>query len=243
MFPAVWAAGRVAPAPWQVKDAKGETPSRGCIADRRGAAPLGLRSGIIGGMSNPMPRAARRSIAQWQEQPAHLRLELIDGEFVPKALPDFPHASAQFVLSSLLLPEFYRRGGGGHPGGWWLGGEIDLQLGVNGFRPDLVGWRRERVPEMPKGRPVTIRPDWICEALSQSNASNDTIVKMWHYHQAGIPHYWILDSETKSLAVYRDSPEGYVNVMVAHAGESVRAEPFQALEIRVGLMFDEDLDD
>jgi hypothetical protein len=43
--------------------------------------------------------------------------------------------------------------------------------------------------------------------------------------------------------VYRDSPEGYVNVMVSHAGQTVRAEPFEAVEIRVGLLFGEDPDD
>jgi Uma2 family endonuclease len=176
-------------------------------------------------------------------QPEALRLELIAGELVQKALPDFRHAEAQFGLADQLRPEFHRRGGGGHPGGWWIGGEVDIQLGEDGFRPDLSGWRRDRVANMPGERPVGIRPDWVCEALSQSNASNDTILKMWHYHQAGIPHYWLLDPDTKTLAVYRDSPEGYINVLVAHAGQSVRAEPFEAVEIRVGLMFGEDRDD
>jgi Uma2 family endonuclease len=96
---------------------------------------------------------------------------------------------------------------------------------------------------MPKDRPITIRPDWVCEVLSQSNAGNDTILKMWHYHQAAIPHYWLLDPDTRSLAVYRDSPDGYINVLLAHAGQTVRAEPFQAIEIQVGLMFGEDRDD
>ena len=66
---------------------------------------------------------------------------------------------------------------------------------------------------------------------------------MWHYHRAGVPHYWILDPDTKSLAVYRNSHEGYVNILVAHAGDTVRAEPFDAVEIRVGLLFGEDLDE
>ncbi len=194
-------------------------------------------------MSKPEPKGARHTIEAWQAQPEHLRTELVAGEFVQKAQPDFKHATAQFGLAEQLRPEFHRRGGGNHPGGWWIGGEIDIQLGDNAFRPDLCGWRRDRVPVMPAGRPIAVRPDWICETLSQSNASNDTIIKMWHYHESGIPHYWILDPDTKSLAVYRDTAEGYVNVLVAHAGQIVRAEPFVAIEIRVGLMFDEDRDD
>lgn len=183
------------------------------------------------------------TVADWLAAPESLGSELVNGELVIKAQPDFKHGAAQFGLSDLLRPEFHRRGGGGHSGGWWIVGEVDVLLGEDGFRPDLCGWRRDRVPQAPAGRPITIRPDWICETLSQSNASNDTIVKMWLYHRAQIPHYWVLDPDTKSLAVYRDSPEGYVNVLVAHAGETIRAEPFDAITIRVGLLFGEDLDD
>jgi Uma2 family endonuclease len=185
----------------------------------------------------------RYTIADWLAQPENKRFELIDGELVPKALPDFEHGDVQSSLGAVLKPEFHRRGGGSHPGGWWIASEVDIQLGEEGFRPDLCGWRRDRVPTRPTGRPVIIRPDWIGETLSKSNASNDTIRKMWHYHRAAVPHYWILDPDTKSLAVYRDSPEGYVNIRVAHAGETVRIEPFDAIEIRVGLLFGEDPDD
>lgn len=194
-------------------------------------------------MSAPDVTPRRVTIAEWLARPEEERLELIDGQLVPKALPDFVHGNAQFGLTGLLHPEFHRRGGGGHPGAWWLAGEVDIQLGEQGFRPDLVGWRRECVPTMPTGRPVMLRPDWIAETLSPSNASHDTITKMWHYHRADIPHYWIVDPTTRSLAVYRNSPEGFINVLVAHVGETVRAEPFDAIEIRIGLLFGEDRDD
>ena len=193
-------------------------------------------------MKESARKSPRHSIADWLAQPEDIGYELIDGELVRKALPDYEHGIAQFGLSDLLRPRFHRRGGGGQPGGWWIVGEVDVQLGELGFRPDLSGWRRDRVPTPPTGRPVVVRPDWICETLSRSNSSNDTIVKMWRYHEAGIPHYWILDPDTRSLAVYRDSADGYINVLVAHAGETVRAEPFEAIEIRVGLLFGEDLD-
>ena len=194
-------------------------------------------------MSSPARKAPKHTIADWLAQPEDLRFELIEGNLIQKAQPDYAHGLAQFALSDILRPEFHRRGGGGPPGGWWIVGEVDVQLGEHGFGPDLAGWRRGRVAVMPAERPISICPDWVCETLSRSNASNDTIVKMWHYHRAGIPHYWILDPDTKSLAIYRNSPEGYVNVLVSHAGETVRAEPFEAIEIRVGLLFGEDLDD
>ncbi len=194
-------------------------------------------------MSETAKPKSNSTITDWLAQPQAARLELFAGTFVQKALPDFRHAAAQFGLATILRPRFHRRGGGDHPGGWWIVGEVDIQLGDDGFRPDLAGWRRDRAPEPPQGRPITLRPDWVCETLSRSNASNETILKMWRYHNAGVPHYWIVDPDTQTLAVYRNSAEGYVNVMVVQAHEHVRAEPFDAIEFNVGLLFGADLDD
>lgn len=156
---------------------------------------------------------ARHTIAEWLLQPEERRLELIDGEFTEKAAPDERHSDAQSEVISELRTSFNRRGGGGHPGGWWIRAELDIVLDSNGYRPDVAGWRRDRVPVMPKERPITIRPDWICEVISQT------------------------------LAVYRHHAEGYLNVLVAEKGDTVRAEPFQAIELRIGLLFGEDPDD
>ena len=186
---------------------------------------------------------ARHTIAEWLLQPEERRLEFIDGEFTEKAAPDERHSDAQSEVISELRTSFNRRGGGGHPGGWWIRGELDIALASNGYRPDVAGWRRDRVPVMPKERPITIRPDWICEVISQSNATTDTVKKLRRYHQAGIPHYWLVDPATQTLAVYRHHAEGYLNVLVAEKGDTVRAEPFQAIELRIGLLFGEDPDD
>ena len=59
-----------------------------------------------------------------------------------------------------------------------------------------------------------------------------------------MPHYWILDPDEKILLVHRWSPDGYTVVSRAAAGETVRAEPFEAIELRVSALFgDEDEDD
>ena len=144
----------------------------------------------------------KKTIADWLAEPEERRLELIDGDLIEKAAPDVRHSTGQAGLDRILGPVFARRGGGGFPGGWWIHIEVDLQLGANGYRPDLAGWRRERVSLMPLVRPVTLRPDWICEVLSETNASNDKIRKLRR-----------------------------------------PAEPFDAIELRVGLLFGDDPDD
>lgn len=183
------------------------------------------------------------TIEEWLAKPEEARLELIDGELVEKALPTPEHANAQGTAVEELRGAFHRRGGKGRPGGWWILPEVDIVLGEHGFRPDVTGWRRERVPVMPTGRPVDVRPDWLCEVLSQSNAGVDTITKMHRYHQAGVPHYWVIDPATQTLAVWRHAPEGYLNVLIAEMGQTVRAEPFEAIELRIGLFFGDDPDD
>lgn len=194
-------------------------------------------------MSSPARTPGKHTIADWLALPAEDRFELIDGEMVQKALPDVPHSIAQAGVIVELGQRFNRRGGGNNPGGWWICPELDIRLGQQGFRPDVSGWRRERVPVMPKERPVSVRPDWICEVLSESNSSMDTVKKLRRYHQAGIPHYWIVDPATETLLVHRYLPDGYQNVLAAAKGETVRAEPFEAIELRVGLFFGQDPDD
>ena len=55
-----------------------------------------------------------------------------------------------------------------------------------------------------------------------------------------MPHYWILDPDEKILLVHRWSPDGYTVVQRAAAGETVRAEPFEAIELRVAALFGDD---
>ena len=186
-------------------------------------------------------RGKHHTIEEWLAQPAERRLELIDGEFIEKAAPDFPHGVAQAAVLGTFQPIFNRRPGGSGPaGGWWIASEVDLQLGGNGFRPDVAGWRRERVPERPVERPVVLRPDWICEVLSASNRHNDTIRKLRHYHAAGVPHYWLLDPDTGTLNVFRHEPQGYLNVLIADRAQRVRAEPFEVIEVLVGALLGDD---
>lgn len=191
-------------------------------------------------MSDAAKTAPRRTVQAWLEAPESRRLELIDGELVEKAAPTAEHGYVQSKVITSVATRFNRRSGGPQPGGWWIASEVDVLLGGDGFRPDLVGWRRERVPALPKERPATVRPDWICEIVSPSNAAQDRVVKMRAYHRAGVPHYWLVDPAERTLVVMRHTPAGYVTVLAATEGERVRAEPFEAIELSVAGFFDDE---
>lgn len=188
-------------------------------------------------------RPPRHSIEEWLALPEEVQVELIDGEFVKRASPAWTHGVSQGSLSRLVGEHFHRPAGGSKPGGWWIAPEIDLVLNGDGFRPDMAGWRRSRVPEMPKEWPTRLTPDWIAEVVSPSNSTNDTVKKLQRYHAAGVTHYWLLDPEQGSLHVYRHQPEGYLLVLAAQRPQRVRAEPFDAVEYAVGELLGDDPQD
>jgi Uma2 family endonuclease len=166
------------------------------------------------------------------------RSEVIHGVIVEKASPSAEHGASQFSFSGVLLRRFQRHPGGRWPGGWWFGTEIDVEYETHEiYLHDIVGWRRERVPERPSGRPIRIRPDWACELLSPSNSKRDVVDKFNVLHTNGVPHYWIADPIEQTLIVHRWESAGYLVVLSAAAGDVVRAEPFDAVELRVSTLF------
>lgn len=186
------------------------------------------------------------TVADLMAIPADERFhEILAGELVRKATPSGEHGDAQSALAVRIKGPFQRRPGGKLPGGWWIYTEVEVELAPNHvYRPDVVGWRRERVPERPTGTPITLRPDWICEVLSPSNPGTDRVTKLNHYHRFEVPHYWIVDPMEESLSVFRWTPDGYLLVLAADREARVRAEPFEAVEISVGALFgDEDAED
>lgn len=166
--------------------------------------------------------------------------ELLDGEIVEKATPTGEHGAAQAGVAGAILPSYQRRGGSGGPGGWWIATEVELVLASEIVRPDVLGWQRERVPVRPIGSPVSDRPDWICEVVSPRNANNDTVKKLRLYHLAVVSNYWLVDPRDATLTVLRWSEAGYITVLRAERGETVRPEPFDAIELAVGTLFGDD---
>jgi len=178
-----------------------------------------------------------KTLQDWLELPDDARVELIDGEFVEKAAPTFEHGRAQGHTAGSIVGPFDRRpGGAGGPGGWWIVTEVDILLDGRIYRPDIAGWRRERASVPFKERPVALRPDWICEIVSDSNRTTDTVTKLRRYHHAGVPHYWILDQMESTLTVHRHTADGYLVALRAESGERVRAEPFEAIELLVSVL-------
>lgn len=166
--------------------------------------------------------------------------ELLAGEIVQKTMPSGRHGASQLRLGRSIGPYDRRPDDGDRPGGWRFASEAEVSLGPDTIvRPDVTGWRRERLPVFPESSPVEVRPDWVCEILSRSNAVRDLWEKLRLYHQAGIPHYWVLDPDRHTLRVHRFTEPGYQVVLDVGRSAVVRAEPFELVELVVAELFDE----
>lgn len=188
------------------------------------------------------------TIEDWLRIPEEKRAELIHGRIVLHAFPNLRHGHAQAQLGRLLWPYNRRRkgGGGGGPsanpelGGWWLSQEVDIEIADVGCRPDVVGWRRDkhaRAPQPDARGVVTETPDFLCEVLSASTARYDQGEKRDAYFRGGVPHYWLLDPDLRTLTVLERVDRGYLIVRVAGPGETVRAAPFEGVEIPLDELF------
>ncbi len=170
--------------------------------------------------------------------PAHLVAELIGGEVHLHPRPAKPHANAATVLGEELGPPF-RRGRGG-PGGWVLLDEPELHLRRDVIVPDLAGWRRERMPVLDAREPFfTLAPDWVCEVLSPSTERLDRREKLAIYRREGVSHVWFVNPLARTLEVLALRDAHYAVIDVFAGAERVRAAPFDAIELELGLLWED----
>jgi hypothetical protein len=100
------------------------------------------------------------------------RAEVVGGELVIETMTTFEHSNAQLGVGAEVTRHFRGNGPGGK-GGWWLGTEVTVLYGPrDGFRHDIAGWRKERVPVRPAGCARSSRP--IAARISSTSATCST---------------------------------------------------------------------
>jgi Uma2 family endonuclease len=177
-----------------------------------------------GTMTEKKPRATYEDLL---EVPDIMVAELLGGDLYASPRPAMRHSRVSSVLGARLFDPFDRRG----PGGWWLLDEPELHFGEDVLVPDLAGWRRERLPEIPDAPAISMAPDWICEVVSPSTERIDRVRKLPIYAREGVEHAWLINPETRTLEVFRRAENRWI-LLSTHGGEeSVRAEPFEAIAI------------
>ena len=177
-----------------------------------------------------MTAAPRRDVyEEFLAVPKHLVAEIIDGKLRTHPRPATPHARAATRLGMKIGGPFDLGEGG--PGGWLFLDEPEVHLLGQIVVPDLAGWRRGRMPEMPSAPFIELEPDWVCEVLSPSTEAEDRADKMPLYAQAGVRHLWFVDPLARTLEAFAFEA-GVWRVVGTWRGEArVRVPPFDAMEL------------
>jgi len=186
--------------------------------------------------NHPSVEAAFRAV------PDTMIAEILDGELHALPRPARPHTNTASVLGGELHGPF-RRGNGG-PGGWVILDEPEIHLGPKPDKlvPDLAGWRRERMPDAlgPGDAPAhyDMAPDWACEIVSPGTEATDRGKKMRIYRRESVGHAWLINPVTRTLEVYRLERGQWILVDTFEEDAVVRAEPFDAIELPLALLWE-----
>ncbi len=178
---------------------------------------------------------AKATYADLASLPPNCVGEILAGVLYSSPRPATPHAATASALGEELGPPF-KRGRGG-PGGWVILDEPELHLGEDIVVPDLAGWRRERMPELPHVAAIELGPDWCCEVLSKSTAAIDRGEKLPIYARERVAHVWLVDPIVKTLEALRLDEATYRIVATYHDDAKVRVEPFDAIELDLTILW------
>jgi Uma2 family endonuclease len=180
-------------------------------------------------MTDPGDKRRGAVYADIERVPDTMVAEIVGGELFASPRPRPRHAVAASALGGDLNGPFQQGRGG--PGGWWILFEPELHLREDVLVPDLAGWRRERLPEMPDEAYLTVAPDWICEVLSAHNERHDRERKLPVYAREQVRHAWLVDPLERTLEVLRLERGRWSLLRPYAGGDLVRAAPFEAVEI------------
>jgi Uma2 family endonuclease len=167
--------------------------------------------------------------------PDHLVAEILEGELYATPRPALRHANATSVLGVEIGGPFHIGRGG--PGGWWILDEPELHLRADIIVPDLAGWRRSRLTAIPDAAFLTIAPDWACEVISPSTEGMDRGKKLAIYAREGVSHLWLVNPAAETLEILALAGERWT-ILASHvAAVTVRAEPFDATELDLSVLW------
>jgi Uma2 family endonuclease len=159
--------------------------------------------------------------------------EIIEGVLYTMTKPRVRHQRTSLGIGGDLRGPFDLGRGG--PGGWWIVTEpgIELPNETKEISPDVAGWRRERIPELPIDDPLCVVPDWICEILSPRTRRHDLLVKMPYYARVGVAYAWMVDLEARVLIAHRLESGAWRTIGTYSDETEARIEPFDVVPLNI----------
>ncbi len=166
--------------------------------------------------------------------PPGVKGEIIEGVLYTMARPRSHHQRTIGVMGIGVAGPFDLGQGG--PGGWWILPEPGIELpNTPEISPGIAGWRKERLPELPKDAAICVVPDWVCEILSPSTRHHDLVIKRPYYARAGVQYHWLVDLEARALIASRLESNHWVELGIFSEETEARIEPFDAVPLNVSI--------
>ena len=185
----------------------------------------------------PSGYAGNATPATWEDimnLPEHHGAEIIGGKIHYKGMSRIRHGHAASQVSG----QFSGLGQLPQPTGWWIASEVDVRLAADCYlRPDVSGWRKERLPVPPDDWPLPIAPDWVCEVLSPTTEAYDRGDKAQAYAAGGVPWYWIVDPAERTVEVMELVGGRWTIWGVYTDGAALALPPFEGTVVDVGALF------
>ena len=150
--------------------------------------------------------------------------QLIDGDLYICGRPRVRHAAAIGAAFRQVS-----RADDDSTDGWVILFEVEIWFGKNQKNllvPDLAGWRRSRMPEVPDVQTLDVIPDWVCEGISPSTAGLDKGRKRELYAKHKVGHLWYADPKLKMLEVLSLNGSFYRVTQTATGDERGLFAPF-----------------
>jgi len=181
------------------------------------------------------PRTSTQSptLADLDALPPGIVGEIIEGVLYTMTKPRMRHQRTSLVIGS-NIGSLFDHGRSG-PGGWWIVTEpgIELPNDTKEISPDVGGWRRARLPEMPVDEPIRMVPDWVCEILSPTTRRHDLEVKFPYYAKVGVAYHWLVDIEKRVLTAHRLESSDWRIIGTYSDETEARIPPFDAVPLNV----------
>ncbi len=158
--------------------------------------------------------------------------ELEDGELLEMVRPRRKHQLSLGELYAAISAHVRRE----RLGKIWL--EVAVELApTRMYIPDLSFLLTENLGRFADDVAIQGPPDLVVEVVSPSTARRDRSQKLRAYHQAGVPWYWLVESDTLLITEYRHTPDGYL--VNQTAAEGFTPALFPGLTLRLADSFAE----
>ncbi len=139
------------------------------------------------------------TLEQWEAMPEDIcrRIEVVDGHVIFMESPSEDHQGAALTLP-MALNSWMRDHAKRHGLCLRIRQEYDLRLGddlLHHRKPDVIVYRCVERGKRPRPEDTLL----VIEIISPTSRVQDKIDKLGEYADAGVPHYWIV--ETRNGAV------------------------------------------